>query len=73
MGKEVGVAWLRQLKVVTSRVQELMDTKLARDRRVLLALFTNAARSTLQQKVPFKETPIAAVLLLPFNIPLLST
>lgn len=65
MGREVGVAWLRQLKVMTSSVQELMDTKLARDRRVLLAVFTNAARSTPQQKVPFKKCLNTVVSLLP--------
>lgn len=65
VGREVGVAWLRQLKVMTSSVQELMDTKLARDRRVLLAVLTNATRSTPQQKVLFKKCLNAVVSLLP--------
>lgn len=48
------MAWQRQLKVVASSVQGLKETKLARDQRILLALLTNAARSTPQQKVLFK-------------------
>ena len=53
MGVEVGVAWLSQLKSVSSNVQELVAMKQARDRKILLALLSNAARSTgvLQQKV----------------------
>ena len=48
---EAGVAWLNQLKCVTSSVHKLVDTKRARDRKILLALLSNAARSTLHQKV----------------------
>lgn len=50
-GLEVGVAWLNQLKSISSSVHELVDTKQARDRKILLALLSNAARSTLHQKV----------------------
>lgn len=64
MGREVGVAWQRQLEVVASSVQGLKEAKLARDQRVLLALLTNAARSTPQPKVLF------TVCVFPTKIPL---
>ena len=47
----MGVAWHSRLEGVASAVRELVDTKLSRDRRVLLALVTNAARSSPQRKV----------------------
>ena len=45
VGGAVGVVWQSRLKVIVRHVQELMDAKRARDRRVFLGLLTGAARS----------------------------
>ena len=52
VGREVGMAWQSQLDAVAGNVRELISSKSARDRRVLLALLTNAARTTPHHKVP---------------------
>ena len=52
VGGEVGITWHCKLKAVKRAVQQLFDVKKARDERILLALLTNAARSTLNDNVP---------------------
>ena len=51
VGGEVGVAWQRKLIALRRSVCQLQDAKRKRDRKILLALFTNAARSTLSDNV----------------------
>ena len=60
----MGVAWHSRLEGVASAMRELVDTKLSRDRRVLLALVTNAARSpSPQRKVLVQSTCMSTSIL----------
>ena len=61
MGVDVCVTWQRSLRDVVECVQELLETKQARDRRILLALLTNAARAQLKNKVLASSTVLLCV------------